>query len=153
MEDNVLEFRNAVYSRADGTQIDVEINHPVLGWVPFTASANDVEEHGRALFAKAISLAALFVEPVYTIEETRAMMPSLTARQFWMAAANIDIDKDVIIAAIKADVPDTIDRKMMIAELESGSFERTNVTIVEVMDLMDIPAYQADDLWIWAAQL
>jgi len=96
---------------------------------------------------------APFIEPVYTIEEIRARMPNLTARQFWMAAANIDIDKDVIIAAIKADVPDGVDRKMMIAELESGSFERTNDTIVEVMDLMEIPAYQADDLWIWAAQL
>lgn len=94
-----------------------------------------------------------YVAPVYTIEEIRARMPDLTARQFWMAAANIDIDKDVIIAAIKADVPDGVDRKMMIAELESGSFERTNVSIVEVMDLMDIPAYQVDDLWIWAAQL
>jgi len=39
---------------------------------------------------------------------------------------------------------------MMIAELESGSFERTNVAIVEVMDLMNIPAYQVDDLWMWA---
>ena len=94
-----------------------------------------------------------YVPPVYTIEEIRAMMPDLTARQFWMAAAMINIDKDVIIAAIKADVPDGVDRKMMIAELESGSFERTNITIVEVMGLMNIPAYQVDDLWLWAAQL
>lgn len=68
-----------------------------------------------------------------------------------MAAANIDIDKDVIIAAIKAEMADGVDRKMKIAELESGSFERQNPTITDVMDLMDIPAAQVDDLWIWAA--
>ncbi len=94
-----------------------------------------------------------YVAPVHSVEETRAMMPSLTSRQFWMAAANIDIDKDVIVTAIKAEVPDGVDRKMMIAELESGSFERLNPTIIDVMDLMDIPAYQVDDLWIWAAGL
>lgn len=80
-------------------------------------------------------------------------MPSLTSRQFRMAAAIIDIDKDVIVAAIKAEVPDGVDRKIMIAELEGGSLERTNITIVEVMELMDIPAYQVDSLWIWAAGL
>lgn len=37
---------------ADGS-IDCEIEHPVFGWIPFTASADDVEEHGRAIFAAA----------------------------------------------------------------------------------------------------
>ncbi len=46
-----------------------------------------------------------YVEPVYSIEETRAIIPPLTARQLWMAA-NVNIDKDVIVAAIKAEVPD-----------------------------------------------
>lgn len=87
-----------------------------------------------------------YTVPVLTPEEIRSGMPSLTSRQFWMAAANIDIDKDVIIAAIKAEVPDGVDRKMMIAELESGSFERLNPTIIDVMNLMDIPAYQVDSL-------
>ncbi len=94
-----------------------------------------------------------YTVPVLTPEEIRSGMPSLTSRQFWMAAANIDIDKDVIIAAIKAEVPDGVDRKMMIAELESGSFERLNPTIIDVINLMDIPAYQVDSLWLWAAAL
>lgn len=37
---------------ADGS-IDIVINHPTLGPLPFTASAADVEEHGRALHATA----------------------------------------------------------------------------------------------------
>lgn len=42
-------FKNAQYD-ADGT-ITADILHPVFGWVPFTANPNDVEAHGRALFA------------------------------------------------------------------------------------------------------
>lgn len=41
-------FRNAVYD-STGT-ITCEIEHPVFGWIPFTASPDDVEPHGRALF-------------------------------------------------------------------------------------------------------
>jgi hypothetical protein len=48
-EDCIMETRNAVWNEL-GT-IDCEINHPHLGWVPFTASPDDVAEHGRALFA------------------------------------------------------------------------------------------------------
>lgn len=30
--------------------IDCEINHPVYGWIPFTASASDPEKHGRDIY-------------------------------------------------------------------------------------------------------
>lgn len=43
-----MEYRNAKYN-AQGS-IDCEINHPQLGWIPFTASRNDPEPHGRDLF-------------------------------------------------------------------------------------------------------
>lgn len=44
-----LEYRNAVLN-GDGT-FDCEINHPQFGWIPFTADPNDVEPHGRAIWA------------------------------------------------------------------------------------------------------
>lgn len=43
-----IEHRNAVYT-ASGA-IDIELNHPVHGWVPFTASPDDVEPFGRHVF-------------------------------------------------------------------------------------------------------
>lgn len=46
------EIRNCRYN-ADGN-IDLEINHPVYGWVGFTASANDPVEHGRQIYAQAL---------------------------------------------------------------------------------------------------
>jgi hypothetical protein len=48
-----LEFRN-VERNADGT-FDVEINHPILGWVPFTASPTDCEAHGREIHAQLLA--------------------------------------------------------------------------------------------------
>ena len=42
-----MEFRNPAYN-SFGT-IDCEINHPVYGWIPTTASANDAET--KVLFA------------------------------------------------------------------------------------------------------
>ena len=94
-----------------------------------------------------------FIEPVLTPDEIRANMPALTSRQFWMAAANIDIDKDVLVSTIKAAMPDSIDRKMMIAELEASKFERMNPTVIDLMALLEIPAEQVDALWTWASGL
>lgn len=45
-----MEYRNATYNR-HGT-IDCEINHPHFGWIPFTASPNDVEEIGRQIYVE-----------------------------------------------------------------------------------------------------
>lgn len=44
-----MEYRNP--NRNDDGTINCEINHPVYGWIPFTASPDDVEPHGRELFA------------------------------------------------------------------------------------------------------
>lgn len=46
---NDVEFRNVV--QLDDSRYDCEINHPVFGWIPFTADSNDVEPHGRAIWA------------------------------------------------------------------------------------------------------
>lgn len=43
-------FRNPV--RLDDGRIDLEIEHPHYGWIPFTADPNDVEDHGRAIWAE-----------------------------------------------------------------------------------------------------
>ncbi len=45
----MTEYTNPRYNE-NGT-IDVDINHPDFGWIPFTASPDDVEPHGRQIFA------------------------------------------------------------------------------------------------------
>jgi hypothetical protein len=48
-----MEIRNPSYN-AFGT-IDCEINHPKFGWIPFTASPDDVEEFGREIHTRILS--------------------------------------------------------------------------------------------------
>lgn len=45
-----MKYRNA--KRNIYGTIDVEIEHPKYGWIPFTASPNDPEAHGRAIYAE-----------------------------------------------------------------------------------------------------
>lgn len=45
---DLIDYSGARYN-ADGT-IDCTWHHPVHGDIPFTANADDVEEHGRMIF-------------------------------------------------------------------------------------------------------
>ena len=58
-----MNIRNAAYN-AYGT-IDCELEHPVFGWIPFTASSDDVEIHGREIYAVLLSSGsvALYIPP------------------------------------------------------------------------------------------
>jgi hypothetical protein len=48
------EFRSPVYSSNDGQQIDMEINHPSLGWIPYTARPDATEQRNRDMYAAAL---------------------------------------------------------------------------------------------------
>tara|TARA_R110000782_G_scaffold63098_1_gene129465 strand:- start:32 stop:436 length:405 start_codon:yes stop_codon:yes gene_type:complete len=37
----ITEYRNAVYVKADNSRMDVEVNHPTHGWIPFTLDNAD----------------------------------------------------------------------------------------------------------------
>lgn len=47
-----MNARNPVYT-ATG-MIDIEVDHPLLGWIPFTASPHDLEPQGVKLFEAAV---------------------------------------------------------------------------------------------------
>ena len=55
----VLEAKDPVYINSEKTEINLQIRvgnntyHNSDEWIPFTASKNDIEEHGRILFEKA----------------------------------------------------------------------------------------------------
>lgn len=56
-----MQYRNPRFN-SQGT-IDVEINHPDFGWITFTASPDDHEEHGRQIFEDLKNEAAPYVPP------------------------------------------------------------------------------------------
>jgi hypothetical protein len=43
MNIEITQFRNAVSIKADNTRIDVEINHPDYGWIPYTLDMSDTD--------------------------------------------------------------------------------------------------------------
>lgn len=66
-----MEYRNAQFNR-HGT-IDVEIKHPKYGWIPFTASPDDVEDFGKAIHAEVSKgdVAKYVAPPLLPREPTR----------------------------------------------------------------------------------
>ena len=57
-----MQIRNPIYT-ATGN-IDCGIEHPQFGWIPFTASEDDPEEHGRLIYAAALEIGpAEYVPP------------------------------------------------------------------------------------------
>ena len=65
-----MNYRSAQYN-AFGT-IDCEIDHPVYGWIPFTADPNDVEPIGAEVFNAAKTTAAAYVEPPVDLDSLAA---------------------------------------------------------------------------------
>ncbi len=47
------QVRNPKYNGL-GT-VDMELNHPIYGWIAFTASPDDVEAYGRELYSQVIA--------------------------------------------------------------------------------------------------
>jgi len=47
----MIEIRNPQHTDVEHL-IDCEINHPDYGWIPFAASINDVEPHGREIYSR-----------------------------------------------------------------------------------------------------
>ncbi len=43
MSIEITEYRNAKSSAADNSRIDVEINHPEIGWIPYSLNSFDTD--------------------------------------------------------------------------------------------------------------
>lgn len=105
-----MDIRNPVFT-ADG-RIDCEIEHPVYGWIPFTADPNDVEPKGSEIYAAALVMGpAEYVEPPVvppTAEQVRAQRNSLLSASDWTQVADAPVDQTAWAAYRQAlrDVPD-----------------------------------------------
>lgn len=56
-----MEVKNLKHTK-DGS-VEMEINHPIHGWIPFNATENDPEEMGRVLYQEAIAGDLGTIEP------------------------------------------------------------------------------------------
>lgn len=143
----MVDFRNAQYN-AHGT-IDVELNHPVYGWIPFTATPKDSEELGRLVYAEALKgpVAPYTPPPPPTPEEIRATMPVLERAQVLLALDSIEITEEMVDAALAGD------RQGMIEWKNRLRFRRDHYLIDSLGTVFGLPPEQIDTLWLWAADL
>jgi hypothetical protein len=51
---NYTNVTNLIWANAEHTMINCEVTFETIGTVPFTATPNDVEEHGRDIYARAV---------------------------------------------------------------------------------------------------
>ena len=133
-------YKNPTHN-ASGT-IDLEIEHPSLGWIPFTASPDDVEEHGRTLYALVKDEAAPYVEP----EPTPAPVPQSVSR-FQARAA-------LLQAGLLPQAEAAISNAGELAQLawaDAQHFKRSSPLLTLMAIDLGLTADQLDDLFRAAA--
>lgn len=158
-----MQIRNARYNAA-GT-IDCEVNHPDLGWIPFTASPDDPEKFGRDVYDEAI---AGQVEPYVPPEPLPPPVPeTISRRQFYQGLAVTGmISQAEALAAIKtATLPADLqiilegmtddDAKFEADMLLSGAsdFNRSHPLVMIFAIQQGMSEQDVDDFWRLCAGL
>lgn len=148
MDLSQAEVKNLKYNWLD--TIDLELNHPTYGWIPFTASPDDVEEHGKAIYAKAIAgdygPIAPFVAPADIVGEEALNMlrqkrddllvtevdPLVSNPLRW---ADLGQEKQALVAAYRQallDMPENNPNAAYTFSKETGDFVEKNITWPEL---------------------
>lgn len=143
-----MQYRNATYNEF-GT-IDMEILHPLLGWIPFTATEHDTEEQGRNLFNHAKTFASIepyTPPPPLTKEQMRRTMPQLTRRQLLLTLYSIGVTEEAVTSRLADDPEGLIEWK------HATAFERLHPLIPLLGSILGIPEEQIDALWVWGASV
>lgn len=115
-----MRFRKPIFTRDAG--VDCEVEHPKYGWIPFHATPDDVEPHGREIFAACMAgEVAPYVPPTQVeidaeqdasldamaaeIDQGQTLIRVLAKRIFKLEkAANPDLTAKQFKASIRADL-------------------------------------------------
>jgi hypothetical protein len=78
-----MQVKNLKYNAFNA--IDCEIEHPKFGWIPFTASPDDIEQMGRDIYTQAIAgeygSVASYIPPQKPIEQIQAEIVTDTQKR------------------------------------------------------------------------
>lgn len=141
----MTEFRNAKYNRFGS--IDVEFNHPQFGWIPFTATSDDVEEHGKSLYSAILSAGNIAPYEAPTADEARAMMRPLTPRQLRLALVRSGKSLLSVTAALDA-LPEGPAKEEAEIEWEYATqFNRLAPALLTIADAIGFTPSEVDALW------
>ena len=140
-----MEFRNARFNQ-HGT-IDCEINDPQFGWIPFTASPDDIYSVGHEVFEAAKDVAEPYVPP--TPEEILAAeRAAMTCTPAQMRLALDDMEAPDDATKTMLDVVEGIvaqDRKASIVWEYATQIIRTS-PLIEALGT-DFTPEQIDDIF------
>lgn len=158
-----MNYRNPTYN-AFGT-IDVEIEHPVYGWIPFTTSPDDVEEHGRNIY-DAIIASGDPVAPYVPAPQPDPVPQIIPRRQFYqgLAVAGLITKEEALdaltgtlppaLVAIVNSIPDEDAAFAATAHLlASGEFDRAHPLIPVFAASQGMSSADVDDFWRLCASL
>lgn len=146
----ITDIKNAVFANAEQTAINCEIQLSSGEWLPFTASSNDTEQHGRDVFAAIIESGnvADYIEP----EPLPEPVPQkLTARQARLALHSIGKLADVPAAIAALPEPQKTNAEI---EWEYATYiERNNPFVAVLASALQLTDEQIDQLFIEGAKL
>lgn len=135
-----MEHRNAKYNR-HGT-VDCEVNHPKFGWIPFTASPDDVEELGKELYAEVTK------GEVGEYVPTPEVIPDrVTARQFKM-----QLENSGLLDAVESWIGQQ-SKLVQIAYANSGTFVREEPMMQAGFAALGFQSAQIDAFFTAAAAI
>lgn len=129
--------------------IDLEIDHPVYGWIPFTASPDDTEPLGKELYAKAIAGDYGDIQPYVEPEPLPPVIPSVvTMRQARLALLQAGLLSLVESAIASMESP--------AAQIEwdySQEVNREQPLVKQLAEALNLTSDQLDNLFLEASKL
>lgn len=144
------------WANSEHTLINVTVTHSEFGVIPFSASPDDVETHGRGIFADAVAgkfgVIAEYVAPIVS----RTVPQIVTRYQGRAALLQMGLldDIDAHYAALPIDTDDEVLNlhNRMAKERWAGmlNFERDSAELVELASAFGMSATQVDDLFCFA---
>lgn len=141
-----MEYRNAIHNHFGG--VDMEINHPQYGWIPFTASPEDIEPLSKELYELTKDIAQ------EAGPAPEVVLPELTPRQLWLAALTVGITKESVLEVVENTVTDLEEKEYIKIELnEANLYGRNHPAVEKLVQMMGMPKEQVDVLWVWASSL
>ena len=129
--------RNPKY--VESGMIDIEIEHPTYGWLPFTASPDDSETLGRELHAAALAgkfgAISAYIAPIPTAEEQKAVIQaqidSLERQQLMPR-----ITREALLGIIlqQSIVPGLTESQLYATDINYRKLKDLDVSIVALRD-------------------
>ncbi len=144
---NILSVSNPRWSDSSKSRFDVDLETEELGVIPYTAAPDSPTEYGQEIWEKGTTgeygAIRAFTPP--TLEEQRAAMPNLTARQLRLGLLHLNKLGDVPLAISALPEPDKSQ-----AQIEwdfAMEFSRVHPLIVRLIPILSLDDEEVDRVW------